>query len=276
MAGHPGPESQDRSGGRAGHVVSLMHGLAVLDLFDRDHPTRGVAEIARELGVHKSSASRLAATLAAAGYLEPEAGPGRYRLGARLAVLGRLVTVGADLRREGLPSLRSLVDRLGETGHLAVLEGTEAVTVEVVEGWHTIRMHSWVGKRSPAHCSSLGKALLAGLPEGELASRYGGISLEVRTPRTIDSLERLREELAAVRRTGYAVDREELEGGLCCVAAPILGPQGGTPVAAISVSGPATRIHQGTTPAIAAQVRSAAEEISRRLGGIEGGLPANG
>lgn len=267
MARHPAPAAPDAPGGGAGLVGSLLHGLAVLDLFDREHPTLGVGEIARGLGVHKSSASRLAATLAAAGYLEPEPEQGRYRLGARLAALGRLVSSGADLRREALPTLRSLVDRLGETGHLGILEGTEAVTIEVVEGWHTIRMHSWVGKRSPAHCSSLGKALLAGLSDAELQARYGEGRLEVRTPHTIDSPARLREALDGVRRTGYAVDREELEIGLCCVAAPIIGPQG-TAVAAISVSGPATRIHEGTTATIAAQVRAAAGEISRRLGGV--------
>lgn len=266
MAGGPGPGSSDRPGGNPGLVATLVHGLAVLDLFDRDHPTRGVGEIARELGMHKSSASRLAATLAAGGYLEPQAQPGRYRLGAKLATLGRLAAAGGDLRREALPPLESLVERLGETGHVAILEGTEAVTIEVVEGWHTIRMHSWVGKRSPAHCSSLGKALLAGLTDAEVEARYGKGSLEVRTPGTVRTLGQLREELARVRRTGYAVDREELEPGLCCVAAPIAGPQGAV-VAAISVSGPATRIHRGTTAPIAAQVRAAAGEISRRLGG---------
>lgn len=264
MADHPGLPA--RKGGGAGLVASLLHGLAVLDLFDHDHPTRGVGEIARGLGVHKSSASRLAATLAAAGYLEPESEPGRYRLGAKVAALGRLVGTGADLRREALPSLHSLVDRLGETAHLAVLDGTEAVTIEVVEGRHTIRMHSWVGKRSPAHCSSLGKALLAGLTDAELRARYGEERLEVRTPRTIATLGRLRRELDDVRRSGYAVDLEELESGLCCVAAPIFGPEG-TALAAISVSGPATRIREETTSAVAAQVRAAAEEINRRLGG---------
>jgi DNA-binding IclR family transcriptional regulator len=250
--------------GHPGLVASLLHGLAVLDLFDREHPTRGVGEIARVLSLHKSSASRLAATLAAAGYLEPE-GAGRYRLGAKLAALGGLVTADADLRRSALPSLREIVTRLGETAHLGVREGTEAVTVEVVDGWHTVRMHSWVGKRSPAHCSALGKVLLAALPARDLEALYGGRRLEVRTPRTIASLQRLGEELSAIRRQGYALDREELESGLCCVAAPILGPEGAT-VAAISVSGPPSRIRGAAVAEIAARMRAAATDIGRRLG----------
>jgi hypothetical protein len=148
---------------RDGKVTALLHGLAVLDLFGRDRTVVGVVDIAKNLGVHRSTASRLAATLASAGYLETAGEPGRYRLAPKLATLGELAAVGTDLRRAADGPLRDLVAQLGETAHLGVLEGTEAVTIDVVDGWQTVRMHSWVGKRSPAHCSSIGKALLAEL-----------------------------------------------------------------------------------------------------------------
>jgi DNA-binding IclR family transcriptional regulator len=146
---------------RDGKVTALLHGLAVLDLFGRDRTVVGVVDIAKNLGVHRSTASRLAATLASAGYLEIAGEPGRYRLAPKLATLGEIAAVGSDLRRAADGPLRDLVAQLGETAHLGILEGTEAVTIDVIDGWQTVRMHSRVGKRSPAHCSSIGKALLA-------------------------------------------------------------------------------------------------------------------
>ena len=250
---------------RDGLVVSLLHGLAILDMFERDRTVIGLADIARQLGVHRSNASRLAATLASAGYLEPASEPGKYRLAGKIAALGELAAADNELRRAALPSLRELVSELGETGHLAVLEGNEAVTVEVVDGWHSLRMHSWVGKRSPAHCSSMGKALLADLAPAELTALYAGSQLEARTPSTITSRRQLERCLAEVRARGYAEDREELETGLCCVAAPVFNHAGAV-VASISVSGPASRIHETTVPGIAAEVRRAASQISARLG----------
>jgi DNA-binding IclR family transcriptional regulator len=243
-----------------------LHGLAVLDMFTLDHPVVGIAEVARELGVHRSTASRLAATLAAAGYLEVAGEQGKYRLAAKLAVLGEVAAAGSDLRGAALPALSDLVSRLGETGHLGILEGTEAVTVAVVDGWQTVRMHSWVGKRSPAHCSSIGKALLAGLTPADFAARYPDPGLPACTPATITSRAELEKCLADVRAHGYAEDLEELEPHLCCVAAPVFGRDGAV-VASISVSGPASRLREPSAVASAATaVRDSAHQISARLG----------
>jgi DNA-binding IclR family transcriptional regulator len=251
---------------RDGTVGALLHGLAVLDMFTKDRPVVGIAEVARELGVHRSTASRLAATLATAGYLEVAGEQGRYRLAAKLAVLGEVAAAGSDLRDAALPALRDLVSELGETGHLGVLEGTEAVTVAVVDGWQTVRMHSWVGKRSPAHCSSIGKALLAGLDPADFAARYRDRALPACTPATITSRAKLEKCLADARARGYAEDLEELEPHLCCVAAPVFG-RDGVAVASISVSGPASRLRDPAALAVTATaVRNAARQISARLG----------
>jgi DNA-binding IclR family transcriptional regulator len=248
-----------------GLIGSLLHGLEILDMFERDRPEIGIGEMAQHLSLHRSTTSRLAATLAVAGYLEPAGEPGRYRLSGKLAALGELVAADGDVRRTAQPYLRDLVQSLGETGHLAVLEGDEAVTIEVVDGWQTVRMHSWVGKRSPAHCSSMGKALLAGLGAGEIDTLYPGARLAARTSRTITGRDELKRHLAGVRARGYAVDSEELEPHLCCVAAPVFDRTGAV-VASISVSGPDTRIDEAGIPAIAAAVRAAAGQISARLG----------
>jgi DNA-binding IclR family transcriptional regulator len=248
-----------------GLIGSLLHGLQILDMFERERPEIGIGEMAERLGLHRSTTSRLAATLAAAGYLQPAGEPGRYRLSGRLAALGELAVAGADVRRTALPYLQDLVQELGETGHLAVLEGTEAVTIAVVDGWQTVRMHSWVGKRSPAYCSSMGKALLAGLGADEFAALYPGARLEARTERTITDVRELTSHLAEVRELGYAVDRQELEPHLCCVAGPVFDRTGAV-VASISVSGPDSRIDDTTIPAIAAAVCQTADRISDRLG----------
>jgi DNA-binding IclR family transcriptional regulator len=252
-------------GAEKGLIGSLRRGLQILDMFERERPEIGIGEMAEQLGLHRSTTSRLAATLAAAGYLQPAGEPGRYRLSGRLAALGELAAVGADMRRTALPYLESLVQELGETGHLGVLEGTEAVTIGVVDGWQTVRMHSWVGKRSPAHCSSMGKALLAGLGAAEFAARYPGPRLEIRTEHTITDTRELARQLAEVRDRGYAVDRQELEPHLCCVAGPVFDRTGAV-VASISVSGPDSRIDDTTIPAIVVAVRQAAGQISARLG----------
>jgi DNA-binding IclR family transcriptional regulator len=248
-----------------GLVGSLLHGLEILDMYGRDRTEIGIGEMAQQLGLHRSTTSRLAATLAVAGYLEPAGDPGRYRLSGKLAALGELVVSGGEIRRAALPYLQDLVGRLGETGHLAVLEGDEAVTVEVIDGWQTVRMHSWVGKRSPAHCSSMGKALLAGLDAAGIDARYPGPQLEARTERTITDPAALKDELATVRQRGYAVDREELERHLCCVAAPVFD-QTGAVVASISVSGPDSRIDESQIPSTADAVQRVAWQISARLG----------
>ena len=251
---------------RDGKVGALLHGLAVLDLFERGRTVVGVVDIARNLGVHRSTASRLAATLASAGYLEGAGEPGRYRLAPKLATLGEIAAAGADLRRAAAEPLRDLVAQLGETTHLGILEGTEAVTIDVVDGWQTVRMHSWVGKRSPAHCSSMGKALLAELSADEFAARYPGPGLEARTPATITRRDDLRQHLELIRARGYAEDFEELEPHLCCIGAPVFG-RDGSAVASISISGPASRLRDPAVLAAAADaVCATARLVSTRLG----------
>jgi DNA-binding IclR family transcriptional regulator len=252
-------------GVRPGLVGSLLHGLAVLDMFSKERPVVTVAEIAQKLGLHRSSASRIAATLAAAKYLRPVGEPGQYRLAGKLVALGQLAQEQTELVSAAAQPLADLVADLGETGHLAVLDGAQSVTVSVVDGWQTVRMHSHVGKRAPAHCSSMGKMLLAGLTDAELDALYADDPPERRTPNTITTLAGLKKHLAAARDAGYTVDNEELEPGLCCVAGPIFDPVGQL-VASLSISGPSSRINAETIPVIAGKVMQAARSTSDNLG----------
>lgn len=247
-------------------VGALKHGLEILRLFSDEQQIVGVSQMATAIGVHRSNASRLAATLHAMGYLSRTGEAGRYRLGPQLIRLGRLASRNNDLVQQTLGPLRALVEETGETGHTGMLDGREVVTVAVVDGWHTVRMHSHVNKRSPAHRSSLGKALLAGLPDEEVRARFRGARLDAATPNALTSVSALLDHLTEVRARGYAIDDEEVELGLRCVSAPIHDAEG-TVVAALGLSGPAHRLVGDTLTRLAPLVVTAAAQATRSIGG---------
>jgi DNA-binding IclR family transcriptional regulator len=246
-------------------VGALLHGLAILDLFSADERVLTVGEMSRRLDMHKSSASRLAATLSTAGYLEPAGAPGRYRLGSKLLGLAALAAGADALPQVATPILERLVAACGETGHVAVLDGTESVTVGVVDGWRSVRMHSTVGKRSPAHATAIGKALLAALPDAEVKRRYGRRALAQRTPNTIETVPTLLDHLHEVRERGWAADSEELEPGLRCVAASVADHTGAV-VGAVGLSGPADRMTASVVRRLGRDLRATAAEVSAALG----------
>lgn len=261
----------DGGGGFAqskGHIAALQNGLDVFDLFTLEQPVVTVADISRRLGIHKSTASRIAATLAAAGFLRPAITGTGYQLGGKMTRLGSIAAAETSLTTVSLPVLRALVDDLGETCHLGVLEGNEAVTVALVDGSHAVRLHSFVGKRSLAHCTAMGKVLLAALPQARLDELFETERLMTVTSRSVASRTELYEQLENVRRRGYAVDDEELEIGLRCIAAPVRGNDGHV-VASLTVAGAAPRIPINLIDRYAEDVIEKAEAISRALGAPE-------
>jgi DNA-binding IclR family transcriptional regulator len=260
-----------RSGGgdappRTNQVNALMRGLAILQMYSDDAPVIMVSDMARQIGVHRSNASRLAATLHAMGFLAKASEAGQYRLGPQLVRLGRLAGKNNDVTQQALGLLRALVEQTGETGHVGVLDGIETLTVAVVDGWHTVRMHGQVNKRAPAHCSSMGKALLAGLDDATVRQRFRGRRLAPRTVNTITSVSGLLRELGEIRSRGFAMDNEELELGLRCVAAPIFDAEG-VVVACLGLSGPALRLTEANQRELGDQVRVAAAQASTAIGG---------
>lgn len=247
-------------------VNSLLNGATVLEMFSTEHRVVSVGEMATHLGTHKSTASRIASTLVSVGYLAPTGDQkGKYRLGWKLVDLGQIALGNDDLLTAAATPLAELAQELGDTAHVGILDGTEAVTVSVVEGWRSIRMHSFVGKRSPVHCSSMGKVLLAGLEPGELDALLPRLSLQKCTPRSITTQAGLRSELSGIRRAGYAQDLEELEEGMCCLAAPVFDSTGAV-VASVSVSGPVSRVSAATAEALSRPIAAAAWEVSLALG----------
>ena len=238
-------------------------------MFTMERQTVTAAEIGRQLGIHKSTASRIAQNLALSGYLVPTSnGPG-YRLSGKLTRLGAIAAADTNLTTVSTEHVQTLVDDVGETCHVGVLEGREAVTVVLVDGTYSVRMHSWVGKRSDAHITAMGKVLLAGLPESTVDMLFSGRTLEKRTAHTVGTTAALKAQLAVVRRRGFGLDDQELELGLRCVAVPIVDHSRRV-VAALTISGAASRIVISHMDTYVEKAKACAAKISAALGAPDG------
>jgi DNA-binding IclR family transcriptional regulator len=264
-----GAMAQDDAGemptGESGRLGALRHGLAVLDMFDMNRQTVTGAEIARHLGIHKSTASRIAANLVLSGYLVPAANGSGFRLSGKLSRLGAIAGADTNLTTLSREHVQALVDDVGETCHVGVLEGHEAVTVVLVDGSYSVRMHAWVGKRNDAHTTALGKALLAGVSDATIDMLFPKKTLPQRTEHTVATVAELKEQLAVIREHGFALDNEELELGLRCVGAPIIDHNRNV-VAALVIAGAASRLTIGKIDSYVGKLKASAAKISAEFG----------
>jgi DNA-binding IclR family transcriptional regulator len=236
----------------------------LLALYDRDHTEWGVREAATKLKIAKSSAHDIMASLAKLGFLN-RTEANRYRLGWRLVTLSETLLATTELRKEARPVMEELAAQYQETIHLAVLDDTQAVYVDKLEGRQAVRVElTSLGARLYAHCSALGKVLLAYSSEEDVRRIIETGGLPRFTPNTITDEEELSQALAKIRKQGYAYDLEEILLDLCCVGAPIYNHTGQV-IAAISMSIPAYRFRRSQTEYRDAIVR-AAKSISARLG----------
>ena len=242
---------------------SLRKGLELLDCFTRQK-TWSLAELAVALGQPKPSVFRLLHTIEAFGYLQKDPETGRYALGMRLHTLGSAAVRHEQLRWQSLAPLQDLARETGETVHVGILYDGEVICVQAVDGTRLVRMHAFVGKRTPAHASALGKVLLAQLPDAEIEA-LAARGLAAFTPNTLTDPASLRAALHGVRAEGYARDEEEMEPGLRCLGAPITDHTG-RPCAAVAVSVPAMRMDPARIDALVPQLKATAGRISRMLG----------
>lgn len=245
-------------------LSSVRNAARVLKAFTARRRSFGVSELARTLGLSKSTAHRLLTTLAAEHLVEQDPESGHYRLGLAVYDLLAATSAGFNLTEAVLPPMTVLRARTGATVHVAVLDGREVVYVERLDSPHSLRMLLDVGRRNWAHSTATGKALLADLPAPDLDRLLDGWDLAALTPHTITDHEVLRKELLHVRDVGYAHNQEESEIGAVSVAAPIRDGSN-TVVAAMSVVGLTSRM----TPElhrISHAVMEAAAVASRRLG----------
>lgn len=247
----------------AGSVQSVDRAVRVLEILARQGEA-GVSEIARELGVHPSTASRLIGALLGHDLVEHPGPRGRYRLGVGILRLAGATAGQLDLTTQAQPVCDALAAELDETTNVAILSGGVAVNVCQAQGSTAVAAQNWVGQRTFLHATSSGKVLLAHLADDEREAIVNG-RLTRFTPRTLTSSKALREELRSIREGGCAWALEEYEEGLNAVAAPIRA-RDGTVVAAISVSGPAYRLSEELIPDACEAVMRAAAEVSRRMG----------
>jgi DNA-binding IclR family transcriptional regulator len=248
---------------RPASIQSVDRALQVLEILARQGQG-GVSDIADTLGVHKSTVSRLVSVLEARGFVEQLADRGKYRLGFTLVRLAGATMATRDLGKESREISEALAAEAGETVNLAILEGDRAINITEASGPLGIALRTWVGQSSPAHATSSGKVLLAAVPEDRLGQVLGG-TLERFTSNTIVDLGSLTEQLRLIARRGWAAAVEELEDGLNAIAAPVRDHTGDV-IAALSISGPSFRLTDDAIEKLSPRVRSAALEVSRRLG----------
>ncbi len=249
-----------------GNLRSVRRAVTALELI-AEAGELGVSELGRRLDVHKATASRLVSTLAERGLLERDPVNEKYRLGFGLVRLAGAAMAGLDIVREAHPVLEGLAERTRETVNLGVISGDSVVYIDQVTGTRSVVAVSWIGRRTPLHCTSNGKVLLAFEPR-EDRERHLAEPLERLAERTIVDPAVLRTQLEEVVRTGYAQTIEELEEGLNAVAAPVRQADGRV-AAALSVSGPAFRMRGIDLPRMAHFAMEAAGAISHRLGHVE-------
>ena len=247
-----------------GRLSSVATSVRLMKAFSEEQVEIGISELARRLGVAKSTVHRLAATLCADGMLEQNPDSGKYRLGIALFRLGSLVRQRMSVSSEARPLLRELREKVNETVHLAVLDGSEIMYVYNLESTQAIRMRSDVGVRKPAYCTAEGQAILAFQP-ADVVERVVRDGLKPRTPQTITDADKLRKVLEAIRQRGCAIEDEESEIGMRCVAAPLRNDAGEV-VAAIGLAGPVSRLSKKALVSFVPHVIGTAAAISARLG----------
>ncbi len=250
-------------------IETLERGLSVLSLFSNASSELTLTEISRSAELNMTTSFRIASTLEAAGYLRRDPETKRYRPSLKVLQLGFSALRSMDIRQAARPHLEQLSRETGETVSHGVLDGMEIVYVDRIRNRAIVGVVLGMGSRLPAHCTSMGKAILAFLPNEQLSARLNGSKLEACTANTIADAETLEADLIKVRKNGYAVNNQELAMGLRAVAAPIRGDQGSV-LAAINISGSTETISRSRLRReLAPLLVETAAEISQTLGYIE-------
>ena len=257
----------DREPREKNRIRALEKGLELLILLSRHDDEVSLEQLSREAGFSKPTCFRLLQTMRRLNFVAQSVATKGYRLGPRNISIGTAALDRQSVRSIAISYMRRLREQTDETINLTILDGNEIVFVERIEAKFIVNSNLYVGSRLPVHCSSMGKAILAYLPEYKLNAVLQGLDLKPRTAKTITSRERLIEELARIRATGISINNEELEKGLCAVAGPIRD-HSGEAIAALNVSFPLVR-HDVVEDALAAfvpMVKAACNEISGLLG----------
>lgn len=264
MANRNNPEIDKDADAQGGGVQSVDRALQILEILARQGDA-GVSEIAEEMGVHKSTVSRLVGSLVGRDLVRQNNERGKYQLGFGILRLATSIPGRLSVVHEAREVLESLAAKYKETVNLAVLRSNYAVNVDQAMGPSTLATYDWVGSLTPLHATSSGKVLLAALTVDERDQLLKRVGLPARTPRTITNRTELENQLLDVSRQGYAVVHEEFEIGLTAVAVPIYNHLGNV-IAAVSISGPAFRFTPEEDPGLIEGLRAAGLSISAKMG----------
>lgn len=248
-------------------VQTLDRALDIIELLSVEREGVGVTEISQRVALHKSTVHRLLNALACRGYVEKDEKFGTYKLGLKFVEISSLFLNKLELKTEAFPYLRRLAEQVGQPVHMAILGGKDAVYIDKVETLSSIRMYSQIGKRVPLYCTAIGKILLSGLDDGKIQDMLREMTLCKYTDNTITSLDELLKQVHEAREKGCAVDNEEHEAGIRCIAAPVLDYTGRI-IAAVSVSGDSRVVSQDRDEEISRCVKETAEAVSKRMGYI--------
>jgi DNA-binding IclR family transcriptional regulator len=244
-------------------IKVLEKAFKILELFSERDKELSATEIHNCLSYNKTSTFRIIKNLEDAGYIEKDSRTLKYKLGLRIFYLASLAEPHTAIRKITRPFLEKLNEECHETVHLAVLHQGEALYLDKIEGKKTIRVISRIGMKLPAHCSGVGKTLLASLSEEALEEIIREKGLPRFTDNTITDLNDLKEELAQIRKQGYAIDNEEIEEGLKCSAAPLINSEEKV-LAAISISAPTESFNKECSTYIS-RVKKTAKEVSQAI-----------
>ncbi|EID55269.1 IclR family transcriptional regulator [Saccharomonospora xinjiangensis] len=249
--------------GAATTVQSVDRAISALELLAKEGEA-GITDIAAELGVHKSTASRLMSALESRHLVEKLGKRGKYAIGFGVVRLAGAAMSRLDLATLGNQTCLSLAESLGETVNIAVADGGVAINISQAFGSASVTARNWTGRRTPLHATSSGKVLLAYMPEQQRVPLLHG-QLERYTPSTIVQPDELLAELGHVRKAGYAASFEELELGMHAVAVPVFGGEGRV-IAAMSASGPSYRLSRERARQLIGPLTDAATALSAQLG----------
>jgi IclR family transcriptional regulator, KDG regulon repressor len=247
------------------NVRAVERAVQILNSFDDAHPERGVSEIAEIVGLHKATTYRILATLLNYGLVERSSDNQKYRLGVHLIDLGFKVTRRMDLRRESLPYMTQMAQKLDEAVDLSVFDHQQVLYIEMLQSQHALRIAATVGQRLPAYCTASGKVFLAHLSSTQIGEYFAQQPLISYTKNTIIDPETLLKQFEAIREKGFSVDNEELELGIRAIAAPIRNRNGNI-IGVISIPSPTSRLPVSRIQEVVEVLRETTGTISRRLG----------
>lgn len=247
-------------------VQSLSRALLLLTRIAEYSDGVSLSDVAQQVGLAASTTHRLLTTLEKQGFAEQDSETGNWRIGVMAFAVGNAFLASRDVGAQSRVIARELMETAGETVNVAVFQADEIVIIAQSECREMMRMVVPLGSRVPLHASGVGKAILSTLPDKTVKKILESRGLPRLTEQTIDQPAAFRAALNDIRALGFALDNEEQAVGLRCAAAPIFGPQGEA-VAAISLSGPKSRISESRLQEFGRLVRSAAQEITRRIGG---------